>query len=87
MLSLAACSESVYVIDRHDADLDRTWYGVLFFARPLNMPAIRSSMVLFFCSASGASDRLSRETPAKTSSPLSQRLSASGISSATCSAW
>lgn len=31
-------------VDRHDATLDRTWYGVLFFARPLNMPAIRNSM-------------------------------------------
>jgi len=31
-------------VDRHDTTLERTWYGVLFFARPLNMPAIRSSM-------------------------------------------
>ena len=31
-------------VDRHDAALERTWYGVLFFARPLNMPAIRSSI-------------------------------------------
>jgi transcriptional regulator with XRE-family HTH domain len=31
-------------VDRHDPDLERTWYGVLFFARPLNMPAIRSSI-------------------------------------------
>jgi transcriptional regulator with XRE-family HTH domain len=30
--------------DRHDPDLARTWYGVLFFARPLNMPAIRNSI-------------------------------------------
>ena len=31
-------------VDRHDPNLERTWYGVLFFARPLNMPAIRSSI-------------------------------------------
>ena len=31
-------------VDRHDAEIERTWYGVLFFARPLNMPAIRSSI-------------------------------------------
>jgi transcriptional regulator with XRE-family HTH domain len=31
-------------VDRHAPDLDRTWYGILFFARPLNMPAIRTSI-------------------------------------------
>ena len=34
----------IALVDRHDPDLPRTWYGVLFFARPLNMPAIRSSI-------------------------------------------
>ena len=31
-------------VDRHDPELQRTWYGVLFFARPLNMAAIRNSI-------------------------------------------
>jgi transcriptional regulator with XRE-family HTH domain len=31
-------------VDRHDPELERIWYGVLFFARPLNMPAIRNSI-------------------------------------------
>lgn len=30
--------------DRSDPIQDRTWYGVLFYARPLNMDAIRASM-------------------------------------------
>lgn len=30
--------------DRHDATLSRTWYGMLFFARPLNMEAVRQSI-------------------------------------------
>ncbi len=34
----------IALVDRHDSELERTWYGVLFFARPLNMPAIRSSI-------------------------------------------
>jgi transcriptional regulator with XRE-family HTH domain len=30
--------------DRRDPDLERTWHGVLFLARPLNMEAIRRSI-------------------------------------------
>jgi transcriptional regulator with XRE-family HTH domain len=30
--------------DRRDQAAERTWYGVLFFARPLNMASIRESM-------------------------------------------
>lgn len=31
-------------MDRHDGGLERTWYGMLFFARPLNMNAVRASI-------------------------------------------
>jgi len=31
-------------IDRQDSSLERTWYGMLFFARPLNMNAVRASI-------------------------------------------
>jgi transcriptional regulator with XRE-family HTH domain len=30
--------------DRQDSALERTWYGMLFFARPLNMAAVRASI-------------------------------------------
>jgi hypothetical protein len=30
--------------DRHDTTLPRTWYGLLFFARPLNMASVRQSI-------------------------------------------
>jgi transcriptional regulator with XRE-family HTH domain len=30
--------------DRRDEALERTWYGILFYARPLNMKAIRASI-------------------------------------------